>query len=124
MPPGAMYSRPDPCPGKPCLAKSGAARAGEQPTAGAPWRIVLSDDTRRRLTGGDAPAGWLTLTTAAQRLGMSKSHVAYLVKTGKIRAMRTKVGKRPCWKIDVSTAERGPQSDLFEQITNAASGGS
>ncbi len=98
--------------------------AGEQPTAGAPWRIVLSDDTRRRLTGGDAPAGWLTLTTAAQRLGMSKSHVAYLVKTGKIRAMRTKVGKRPCWKIDVSTAERGPQSDLFEQITNAASGGS
>lgn len=98
--------------------------AGEQPTPGAPWRIVLSEDTRRRLAGGDAPAGWLTLTAAAQRLGMSKSHVAYLVKTGKLRAMRTKVGRRACWKIDVSTAERGPQRDLFEQKITARSGGS
>lgn len=98
--------------------------AGEQPTPGAPWRIVLSEDTRRRLTGGDAPAGWVTLTAAAQRLGMSKSHVVYLVKTGKLPAMRAKVGKRPCWKIDVSTAERGPQRDLFEQKRTAGSGGS
>ncbi len=98
--------------------------AGEQPTPGAPWRVVLSEDTRRRLAGGDAPKDWVTLTAAAQRLGMSKSHVAYLVKTGKLPAMRTKVGKRPCWKIDVSTAERGPQGDLFEQNTVARSGGS
>jgi uncharacterized protein YndB with AHSA1/START domain len=98
--------------------------AGEQPTPGAPWRVVLSEDTRRRLAGGDAPKDWVTLTAAAQRLGMSKSHVAYLVKTGKLPAMRTKVGKRPCWKIDVSTAERGPQGDLFEQNTAARSGGS
>lgn len=98
--------------------------AGEQLTPGAPWRIVLSDDARRRLTGGDAPPGWVTLTTAAQRLGMSKSRVAYLVKTGKLPAMRTKVGKRPCWKIDISTAEPGPQHDLFEQRRTARSGGS
>jgi len=97
--------------------------AGEQLTPGAPWRIVLSEDTRRRLAGGDAPAGWVTLTVAAQRLGMSKSHVAYLVKTGKLPAMRTKVGKRPCWKIDVSTAERGPQADMFDQKTTVRSGG-
>jgi excisionase family DNA binding protein len=98
--------------------------AGEQLTPGAPWRIVLSEDTRRRLAGGDAPAGWVTLTAAAQRLGMSKSHVVYLVKTGKLPAMRTKVGKRQCWKIDVSTAERGPQGDMFEQKITARSGGS
>lgn len=97
--------------------------SGEQPTPGAPWRIVLSDDTRRRLAGGDAPTGWLTLTTAAQRLGMSKSHVVYLVKTGKLPAMRTKVGKRSCWKIDVSSAERGPQRDLFDQNITDVSGG-
>lgn len=98
--------------------------AGEQPTPGAPWRIVLSEDTRRRLAGGDAPAGWVTLTAAAQRLGMSKSHVVYLVKTGKLPAVRTKVGRRSCWKIDVSTAERGPQGDMFEQKITAGSGGS
>ena len=98
--------------------------AGEQLTPGAPWKIVLSEATRRRLTGGDAPPGWVTLTTAAQRLGMSKSHVAYLVKTGKLPAMRTKVGKRPCWKIDISSAERGPQADLFEQKITVRSGGS
>ena len=97
--------------------------AGEQPTPGAPWRIVLSDDTRRRVAGGDAPPGWVTLTAAAQRLGMSKSHVVYLVKTGKLPAIRTKVGRRSCWKIDVSTAERGPQRDLFEQSTTEGSGG-
>jgi len=97
--------------------------AGEQPTPGAPWRIVLSEDTRSRLAGGDAPAGWVTLTAAAQRLGMSKSHVVYLVKTGKLRAMRTKVGRRACWKIAVSTPERGPQRDLFEQSTTEVSGG-
>lgn len=98
--------------------------AGEQPTPGAPWRIVLSHEARARLTGGDAPSGWLTLTTAAKRLGLSKSHVAYLVKTGKLRAVRTKVGKRPCWKIDVSTAERGPQCDLFDQSSTVVPGGS
>ena len=97
--------------------------AGEQATAAAPWRIVLSADARRRLTGGDAPVGWLTLTAAAERLGLSKSHVVYLVKTGKIAAMRTKVGKRPCWKIDVSTAENGRQPDLFEQNSNQVRGG-
>jgi excisionase family DNA binding protein len=84
---------------------------------------VLSEETRSRLAGGDAPAGWVTLTAAAQRLGMSKSHVVYLVKTGKLRAMRTKVGRRPCWKIDVSTSERGPQRDMFDQNTTEVSGG-
>ena len=93
--------------------------AGEQPTPGAPWRIVLSADTRRRLTDGDAPPGWVTLTAAAQRLGMSKSHVVYLIKTGKLPAMRTKVGRRRCWKIDVSTAEKGSQRDMFDQKTTA-----
>ena len=47
-----------------------------------------------------------------------------LVKTGKLPAMRTKVGKRQCWKIDVSTAERDPQGDMFEQKITARSGGS
>jgi hypothetical protein len=40
-----------------------------------------------------------------------------LVNTGKLRAMRTKVGKRQCWKIDLSSADRGPQVELFDQMS-------
>jgi hypothetical protein len=92
--------------------------AGEQLTPGAPWRILLTAEVRRRLSGGDAPEGWVGLSEAARRLGRSKSHVAYLVKTGKLGAVHTTVGKRRCWRIDVDSASCGTQSDLFDQMTN------
>jgi hypothetical protein len=65
--------------------------AGEQVTPGAPWRIVLSDEVRRKLSGGDAPEGWVSLGDAARRLGLSKSHVVYLIKTGRLEAMQTAI---------------------------------
>jgi hypothetical protein len=89
---------------------------GRQATAGAPWRIVLTEEVRRRLSSGDAPTGWVTLGVAARRLGLSKSRVAYMVNTAKLPAMRTKVGKRPCWIIDVSSADCGPQATLFDHM--------
>jgi DNA invertase Pin-like site-specific DNA recombinase len=48
--------------------------AGSQATPGAPWRIVLGDETRRRLCDGDAPTDWVGLTEAARRLGLAKSN--------------------------------------------------
>ena len=95
--------------------------AGEQVTSGAPWRIILSDEIRRRLTGGNAPDGWVGLTEAARRLGLSKSRVAYLVNTGKLPAVRATVGKRRCWRIDVSSTTYADQTDLFDQIGNTDS---
>lgn len=92
--------------------------AGTQATVGAPWRIVLTDEVRRRLSGENAPAGWVGLDAAARRLGLSKSHVAYLVKAGKLPAMRTKIGNRRCWKIDVSSTGCGRQTDLFDPMSN------
>lgn len=95
--------------------------AGSQVTPGAPWRIVLSEDVRQRLAGGDAPPGWAGLTEASRQLGLSKQRVAYLVKTGKLNAMRTKVGNRQCWRIDVSSANPeacGLQPGLFDQKHN------
>jgi excisionase family DNA binding protein len=91
---------------------------GTQLTAGAPWRIALTDDLRRRLAVGEAPDGWVGLTEAARRLGLSKPHVAYLVKTGKLPATRTKVGKRACWRIDISSTTCGRQKDLFDQVSS------
>jgi excisionase family DNA binding protein len=92
---------------------------GTQATAGAPWRIVLTEETRRRLQAGDAPEGWVGLSEAARRLGLSKPAVAYLVNSGKLTAVRTKVGKRQCWRIDVSSTDCGRQSGLFDPMSNA-----
>jgi excisionase family DNA binding protein len=92
---------------------------GEQVTVGAPWRIYLPKEVRRRLTCGDAPEGWVGLTEAAQRLGLSKQHVVYLVRTGKLPAMRTKVGTSARWRIDVSTATCAAQQELFDPKDNA-----
>lgn len=92
--------------------------AGEQVTPRAPWRIILNPETRRRLSGGDAPHGWVGLTEAARQLGVSKQLAAHWVKQGKLSAVRTVVGRRPCWKIDVSSATCAPQAQLFDQVTN------
>ena len=94
---------------------------GQQSVPRAPWRIVLSEEVRRRLSGGDAPAGWVGLSEAARRLGLGKSHVAYLVKQGKLRAMRTRVGSRQCWRIDVASATCGRQADLLDQMKDGLS---
>jgi len=95
--------------------------AGTQATIGAPWRIVLTDEVRRRLSGGDAPQSWVGLAEAARRLGLSKPNVAHLVKTGKLPAVRTQVGKRQCWRIDVSSNDCARQTSLFDRVNNARS---
>ena len=95
--------------------------AGEQLTAGAPWRIILTDDVRKRLRGGEAPEGWVGLTEAARRLSVSKSQVVYWVKSDKLTAVRVTVGKRRCWRIDVESATCGKQTDIIDQMINAHS---
>jgi excisionase family DNA binding protein len=95
---------------------------GTQATTGAPWRIVLTDEIRRRLSGGDAPSDWVSLGVAARRLGLSKSHVASLVKSGKLKAMRTSVGNRQCWRIDLSSADC-PAAEALVTLTVAPTNG-
>jgi len=93
---------------------------GQQATPRAPWRILLTEDVRRRLAGGATPPDWVGLDEAARRLGMPRSTVAHLVKQGKLPAMRTTVGKRESWRIDVSSADCGLQPELFDSMINAA----
>lgn len=92
--------------------------AGTQLTPGAPWQIVLTEDIRKKLADGEAPADWVGLSEASRRLGLSKQRVAYLVKTGKLNAVRTTVGKRQCWRIDVVSATCGQQRDLLDPMNN------
>ena len=63
---------------------------------GAPWKIVLTEEVRQRLSAGAAPPDWVGLSEASRRLGLSKSHVAYLVKAGKLQAVHTTVRNRRC----------------------------
>ena len=67
----------------------------------------------------DPIEGPFTADEAARRLGLSKSHVAYLVKTGNLNAVQTTVDKRRCWRIDVDSATCARQEGLFDQMTNA-----
>lgn len=85
---------------------------GQQLAPGAPWRIVLTDAIRKKLTAGEAPEGWVGLTEAAKRLGLSKQQVAYLVKREKLPAVRVRVGTRQYWKIDVDSATCGKQTEM------------
>ena len=75
------------------------------------------DEVRKKLSGGDAPEGWVSLGEAARRLGLSRSHVAYLVKTGKLEAMQTIVRKHRRWRINLESTTCGRQDELFEQKT-------
>jgi len=86
---------------------------GRQLEPCAPWRIVITDELRRKLSGADAPSGWVGLSEAAKQLGLPKQQVAYMVKTGKLNAVRVKVGARQCWKIDVKSTICGRQERMF-----------
>jgi len=88
--------------------------AGEQMTPGASWRIVLTDEVRRKLSGGNAPEGWVSLGEAARRLGLSKSHVVYLIKTGRLEAMQVVFRTRRCWRINLDSSTCGRQAEMFD----------
>jgi excisionase family DNA binding protein len=80
---------------------------------GAPWRVVLDQETRRKLTAQDAPPGWVELTEAARRLGVSKQTVASWVKCGRLEAARVTRGRRPGWRIRVDSANLQRQGTLL-----------
>jgi excisionase family DNA binding protein len=86
---------------------------GTQSMPGAPWQVELDQDTRRKLTAQDAPPGWVGLTEAARRLGVSKQTVASWVKSGRLEAVRVTRGRRPGWRIRVDSAELQRQRTLL-----------
>jgi excisionase family DNA binding protein len=85
---------------------------GEQLMPSAPWRIVLDEDTRQRLAGADAPAGWVGIEQAARRLGVSKQTVSTWVKSGKLQALRVARGRRQGWRIRVDSTGLDKQLGL------------
>jgi DNA invertase Pin-like site-specific DNA recombinase len=86
---------------------------GDQITSGAPWRIRLSEEDRKRLTAGDAPAGWLSLNEAALRCRVSKQAVLQWVKQGNVPFVYVTKGKRRGLRIDVTSTGYKTQAELF-----------
>jgi excisionase family DNA binding protein len=89
--------------------------SGNQVVPGAPWRILLTDEVRRKLSGGDAPEGWVSVSEAARRLGLSKSYVVYLIKTSRLEAMQVMVRKQRRWRINLDSATSKQQTEMFNE---------
>ena len=87
--------------------------AGSQMMPGAPWKILLTDEVRRKLSGGDAPEGWVSVSEAARRLGLTKSYVVYLVKKSRLEAVQVSVRKQRCWRINLDSAASRQQTEMM-----------
>ena len=86
---------------------------GAQVSTSAPWRVQVTDDDVRRLKATDAPDGWLTLKAAAVALRISQQGVLQKLNSGKLEAVRVRVGKRSSWRIRVPQGLCVDQQTLF-----------
>ena len=84
--------------------------AGEQPTFGAPWRIIMNDELRSRFVE-EPPAGFVVMQEATRILGVSRQTVLQRVKQGKLEAVHICRGRRKGLRINVLD----DQPTLFSQ---------
>lgn len=86
----------------------------EQVTPGAPWRIRLTDELRRRFRQ-EAPDGYVTMKEAMRELGVSRQTVLQRVKDGRLDAVHVRTGRSKGLRIRL--LERQPS--LFESLSSA-----
>jgi len=72
----------------------------EQTTAGATWRIRLTDEIRAQFVP-DIPAGYVPLAEAAGRLGCARQTVLHKVQRGELHAIHVTNGQRKGLRIKV-----------------------
>jgi hypothetical protein len=87
---------------------------GSQLMPGAPWRVQVTEEDRRRLTAADAPEGWLPLRSAARTLGVSQQTVLQRLKSGQLEGVRVRNGGRTTWRIRVPSTSYGTSPTLFD----------
>ncbi|MGA2930228.1 MAG: recombinase family protein [Solirubrobacteraceae bacterium] len=78
--------------------------AGEQDTAGAPWRIRVNDELRA-LFVEQAPPGYVPILDAMRTLGVTRQTVLQRVKRGELQALHVHTGRRKGLRILVPQAE-------------------
>jgi hypothetical protein len=65
---------------------------GSQLTAGAPWRIVVTDEDIKRLKPADVGKDWVPLKGAAAALGVSQQTVLQKLKSEELKGVRVRTG--------------------------------
>lgn len=83
--------------------------AGEQLTPGAPWRIRVTEQLRRRFVE-QAPEGYVPMVDAMRVLGVSRQTVLQRVKRGDLHAVHVSRGRRKGLVIKLPP----PSPSLFE----------
>ena len=86
--------------------------AGEQVTAGAPWRIRITDELRARIVQ-QAPPEYLPMLETTLKLRVSRQTVLQRVKRGELQAVLVRQGRRKGLRIKVVDQ----QPALFEQLS-------
>src|ERR1022692_4595721 len=83
--------------------------AGEQITPGAPWQIRITDELRASIVQ-HAPTEYLPMLEATRKLGVSRQTVLQRVKSGEIKAVLVRQGRRKGLRIRVIDQ----QPELFQ----------
>jgi DNA invertase Pin-like site-specific DNA recombinase/predicted DNA-binding transcriptional regulator AlpA/uncharacterized protein YndB with AHSA1/START domain len=83
--------------------------AGEQVTPGAPWQIRITDELQASIVQ-QAPAEFLPMLEATQKLGVSRQTVLQRVKRGELKAVLVQQGRRKGLRIRVVDQ----QPELFQ----------
>lgn len=86
--------------------------AGEQLTAGAPWRIRMSEELRACFVE-HAPEGYVPMLDATRILGVSRQTVLQRVKRGELHAVHVRCGRRKGLRIKAPAALGG----LFDETS-------
>jgi len=85
--------------------------AGEQITAGAPWRIRVTDELLSRIVE-KTPAGYVPMQVATKKLGVSRQTVLQRVKRGELDAVHLRCGKEIQLRINILDNQPG----LFDKL--------
>lgn len=86
--------------------------AGEQPTAGAPWRIRITEALRSRFVE-NCPDGYVAMQIATRWLGVTRQTVLQRVKRGELDAVLVCRGRQKGLRIKVVR----DQPDFFEHTS-------
>ena len=87
---------------------------GEQVTPGAPWRIRMTQELKKRIVP-DVPPGYVTVFQAMRILGLSRQTIMQRVKRGELDVVHVSRGRQKGLRIRVLDK----QPDLFQPLSAA-----
>jgi len=88
---------------------------GSQLTPGAPWKVWVTEEDRRRLAvTAEPPEDWVSLQAAARVLGISPQKILEKFGRGELQAVRVRRPHATGWRIRVGGRTSDPEMSLFE----------